>query len=55
MQRVDQAMRAMVQLEALGVRIAMDDFGTGHSSLAKLRSFPFKLLEIDRSVTADSG
>ena len=29
------------RLKALGVRIAMDDFGTGHSSLATLQAVPF--------------
>ena len=37
------------QLKELGVRISIDDFGTGHSSLSRLRSFPFDVLKIDRS------
>jgi hypothetical protein len=41
------------QLRALGVRIAMDDFGTGHSSLAYLRSFPFDKIKIDRCFIHD--
>jgi len=31
------------------VRICLDDFGVGYSSLSYLRSFPFKTLKIDRS------
>ncbi len=33
----------------LGVRIAMDDFGTGHSSLSLLHQFDFDILKIDQS------
>jgi len=36
-------------LRLLGVRLAMDDFGTGHSSLARLARMPFDELKIDRS------
>ena len=41
-----------MQLNALrgyGIRLAMDDFGTGHSSFARLSAFPFDRLKIDRS------
>jgi diguanylate cyclase (GGDEF)-like protein len=41
------------QLRALGVRIAMDDFGTGHSSLSYLRCFPFDKIKIDCSFIHD--
>ena len=37
------------QLNALGVRLAMDDFGTGHSSLSHLSQLPVDVLKIDRS------
>jgi diguanylate cyclase (GGDEF)-like protein/PAS domain S-box-containing protein len=39
----------IMQLRALGVRIGLDDFGTGHSSLAYLHQFPADFLKIDRS------
>ena len=41
------------QLLALGVRISLDDFGVGYSSLSYLRSFPFSKIKIDRSFTRD--
>jgi diguanylate cyclase (GGDEF)-like protein len=41
------------QLRTLGVRIAMDDFGTGHSSLSALRNLPFDKIKIDRCFIHD--
>jgi EAL domain-containing protein (putative c-di-GMP-specific phosphodiesterase class I) len=40
-------------LRALGVRIAMTDFGTGYASLTQLASFPFDRIRIDKSLTQD--
>lgn len=40
-------------LRGRGVRIALDDFGAGHASLARLRVLPVDVIKIDRSLVAD--
>ncbi|MBX3479795.1 MAG: EAL domain-containing protein [Caulobacter sp.] len=44
-----EARRAIERLQALGVSIALDDFGMGYTSLNQLRVYPFNKLKIDRS------
>ncbi|GJD48079.1 putative signaling protein [Methylobacterium crusticola] len=44
-----RALATLGKVKALGVRIAMDDFGTGYASLSNLRAFPFDKIKIDRS------
>jgi len=41
--------RAMHNLRDLGVNLSIDDYGTGFSSLSRLKDLPFKDLKIDRS------
>ncbi len=44
----EQVRRSIERLRAMGVKIALDDFGVGYSSLSHLRLFPFDKLKIDR-------
>ena len=43
------AIRTLQSLRSLGIRIGIDDFGTGHSSLAYIQDLPVDFLKIDRS------
>jgi EAL domain-containing protein (putative c-di-GMP-specific phosphodiesterase class I) len=51
---VDRAGPAVTQLAAMGVRIALDNFGTGHATLAALCAFPVHQLKFDRSLVTGS-
>ncbi len=45
----DLSVRLLDAIHRLGVRLAMDDFGTGASSLGCLRAYPFDTIKIDRT------
>jgi diguanylate cyclase len=44
-----QGLHILRKLKSMGISVAMDDFGTGHSSLATLHSFPFDKIKLDQS------
>ncbi len=49
MTSADTAQRIITDLRGAGVRISLDDFGTGQSSLGRLRDFTFDKVKIDRA------
>ncbi|MCB1768371.1 MAG: bacteriohemerythrin [Candidatus Competibacteraceae bacterium] len=49
------ALHVLTRLRLKRFRLSIDDFGTGHSSLAQLRDLPFDELKIDQSFTRNAG
>ncbi len=46
---IDQAIETLNKLKLLGIKISLDDFGSGYSSLAYLKTLPIDILKIDRA------
>jgi len=55
MEDVHSCARTLVSLKALGIRLVIDDFGMGYSSLSYLKKFPFDAVKVDRSFVDGLG
>ena len=50
---IDVAVAVLQELRLMGIKISIDDFGTGHSSLGYLKHLPIDVLKIDKSFVND--
>ena len=50
---IQEVIATLRRLREMGVRVVLDDFGTGHSSLATLKNLPLDAIKIDRAFVAE--
>jgi len=55
MEDPDTAIRVLSYVQNIGIRVSVDDFGSGYSSFSYLRKIPIDFLKIDLSFTRDIG
>jgi EAL domain-containing protein (putative c-di-GMP-specific phosphodiesterase class I) len=53
MYNTDKTIEVLSELRKMGIRIAIDDFGIGYSSLSHLKQFPIDIIKMDRSFVKD--
>jgi EAL domain-containing protein (putative c-di-GMP-specific phosphodiesterase class I) len=53
MHDIEKAVELLTALRQLGIRLAMDDYGTGYSSMAQLKRLPIHEMKIDKSFVID--
>lgn len=49
----DQAKRSISEIKTLGIKVALDDFGSGFASIGSLRQFGFDRVKLDKSLVAN--
>ncbi|MFM2408020.1 MAG: hypothetical protein RL358_762 [Pseudomonadota bacterium] len=53
LENIEDSIKKMRELQLLGIRFSLDDFGTGHSSLQYLKRLPLDQIKIDQSFVRD--
>ena len=53
MHNANRTIQVLTKFKTMGIRIAIDDFGIGYSSLSHLKQFPIDIIKIDRSFVQD--
>ena len=53
MKNAESAISTLGELKAMGIKISIDDFGSGYSSLSYLKHLPIDVLKIDQSFVRD--